>query len=190
VGAESWTDIVAPGKVDDLVRVVRANLDPYGAAVIGSAILVLAQLAIGAAPADAAEDVSHDLSGFQMGAVAALVASLSPRGEEFRRWWNLHVSVADGERVNSHEGAVLNPASMGITVAVSGPRCSGDDGGMEEQRTSVGPDETDMRSLLEDAEGLLTAVAVHSVQPVIAGWARDLLPRVRELLRRSSQIKP
>jgi hypothetical protein len=61
---------------------------------------------------------------------------------------------------------------------------------MEEQRTSVGPDETDMRSLLEDAEGLLTAVAVHSVQPVIAGWARDLLPRVRELLRRSSQIKP
>jgi hypothetical protein len=117
VGTEGWTDIVAPEKVDDLVRAVRSNLDPYGAAVIGSTILVLAQLATGAAPADAAEDVSRDLSGFQMGAVAALVTSLSPRGEEFRRWWNLHVS----ERANSREGTVLNPALMEISVAVPGP---------------------------------------------------------------------
>ena len=122
MGTEGWTDIVVPGKVDDLLRAVRANLDPYGAAVIGSAILVLAQLATGAAPGDAAEDVSRELSGFQMGAVAALVASLSPRGEEFRRWWNLSVSVVDGERANAREGAVLNPALIGITrVSAPGP---------------------------------------------------------------------
>jgi hypothetical protein len=91
VGTEGWTDIVMSEKTDDWVKAFMANPDPYGAEVIGGAILVMAQLAVGKDPAAAAQDVFDDLSVFQMCLVAEMVSALSPRGEEFRRWWNFHV---------------------------------------------------------------------------------------------------
>jgi len=113
---ENWTNIVVAEKVDDLVQMVRETLNPYGAAVVGSAILVRADLAPGDPPADAAKNRLGGLTGFQAGAVAAIVSSLSPRGEEFRRWWNRHVVIgSEGERANAREGTVLNPALLEIT---------------------------------------------------------------------------
>ena len=109
-----WTNIVAEDKVEDLIRSLRANLEPYGAVVVGSTINVLAGLATGESPEDAAKDVSFELTGFQMGAVASMVSQLAPRGEEFRRWWNLHTQIGnEGERANEGDG-VLNPALMTI----------------------------------------------------------------------------
>ena len=112
--SEQWTNIVTEEKVEDLVKSLRANLDPYGAFVVGSTINVLAVLATGADPKDAAKDVSDELTGFQMGAVASLVSQLAPRGEEFRRWWNLETQIGqEGERANEQSG-VLNPALLNI----------------------------------------------------------------------------
>ena len=111
---EQWAKIVSEDKVEDLIESLRANLEPYGAVVVGSTINVLAALATGSEPKDAAKDVSDELTGFQMGAEASMVSQLAPRGEEFRRWWNLETQIGtEGERANER-GGVLNPALMEI----------------------------------------------------------------------------
>jgi hypothetical protein len=93
MGMQQRTDIVAPEKVDSLTAAVRASLDPSSAAVVGSAMLVMSQLAMGTPPADAMEVMPQHLSGHQIDAVAVLITSLSPRGEEFRQWWKSRVRV-------------------------------------------------------------------------------------------------
>jgi hypothetical protein len=55
------------------------------------------------------------LTGFQYGCVVSILARVWQRGEELRRWHNLHTQVADeGLRANATPGAVLNPALLNI----------------------------------------------------------------------------
>ena len=54
------------------------------------------------------------ITGFMAGCMAQWVAYFHPRGEEFRKWWNIDNSIGDeGEKANEGKG-VLNPAILTI----------------------------------------------------------------------------
>ena len=56
------------------------------------------------------------ITGFQSGCIASAIARFHPRGEEFRKWWNLDTQIKDeGEKANKKKGTVLNPALITIS---------------------------------------------------------------------------
>lgn len=109
-------DTIRPEKVEQFCESIRKNQEPYGAVVEGAALIVMAYLADDVEFPEQAmyRTKGLGLSGFQEGCVASLVYEMSPRGEEFRRWWNLKNQIQDkGEKANE-SGGVLNPALLNI----------------------------------------------------------------------------
>jgi len=92
------------------------NRDPYGNAVVIVTEKVGEALDKGLSPEKAEKKgiKDSDITGFQAGCVAQWISRFHPRGEEFRKWWNLrHQIQNEGEEANK-SGAVLNPAILNI----------------------------------------------------------------------------
>lgn len=107
-------------KKDEWHKAVAINQDPYGNAIINTAREVMRLL-------DGEDEFKSDelicraaknvdvngITGFMVGAVAAMVSHVHSRGDEFRRKWNLETQLQnEGERANEKPGAVLNPAML------------------------------------------------------------------------------
>jgi len=57
------------------------------------------------------------ITGFQSGCIASAISKYHPRGEEFRKWWNIEYQIKDeGEEANKKEGAILNPALLNVNI--------------------------------------------------------------------------
>ena len=94
----------------------KANQDPYGNAVIEVTENVGNLLDKGLSAEKALNKGIKDsgITGFQSGCMAGLLSKYHPRGEEFRKWWNLsNQSQDEGEKANK-EGGILNPAILNI----------------------------------------------------------------------------
>jgi len=93
----------------------KNSQDDYSKACIDSAIEVMTALEDGEEVHKAHDKMyGHGLSGFMAGCVAQMVSRFSPRGEEFKDFWNKQFGVdekADG---------VVNPAVLTIKEP-SGP---------------------------------------------------------------------
>lgn len=103
-----------PGSEADWEKCVKANQDPYGHAVIEAASLVGKALDEGRTPEEAMKACyGLGITGFMAGCMASMIAQLHPRGDEFRRHWNIKHQIRDeGERANEKPNAVLNPAIL------------------------------------------------------------------------------
>ncbi len=92
------------------------NKDPYGNAVVLVTEKVGEGLDMELSP-EKAENYGvkgSGITGFQAGCMAQWIAYFHPKGEEFRKWWNLKNQIKDeGEKANK-KGGVLNPALMTI----------------------------------------------------------------------------
>jgi len=92
------------------------NKDPYGNAVVIVTEKVGEALDKGLSPEKAQKKGTKDseITGFQAGCVAQWISYFHPRGEEFRKWWNIDTQINDeGDKANKG-GGVLNPALMTI----------------------------------------------------------------------------
>jgi len=97
-------------------KVKRNNQDPYGKAVIDCVEKVGNFLDRGLSPELAWDMGIHDsgITGFQAGGIVSILSQVHPRGEEFRKWWNIENQIKDeGEKANK-KGSVLNPALLEI----------------------------------------------------------------------------
>lgn len=96
-------------------EVVSVNDDAYGAATVAAAVRSLNGLAQGDTPERAESRWSGlGITGFMASCAAQMTARFSPRGEEFRRWWNLDKQIRDeGEKANER-GGILNSAILNI----------------------------------------------------------------------------
>jgi len=100
------------------------NSDPYGHAVVIITEKIGRLLDEGLTPEDAEKYGIKDsgITGFQAGCMAQWIAYFHPRGEEFRRRWNLSNQINnEGELANKRcsrwpklQGTVLNPALLTI----------------------------------------------------------------------------
>ncbi len=93
------------------------NSDPYGNAVVEVTERVGNFLDKGLSPEESMDKGTDDtgITGYQAGAVAQWISHFHPRGEEFRKWWNLDTQIQDeGEEANK-KGGVLNPAILTIS---------------------------------------------------------------------------
>ena len=92
------------------------NKDPYGNAVVIVTEKVGEALDRGLSPKEAEKEGIKDsgITGFQAGCMAQWISHFHPRGEEFRKWWNLKTQIQDeGEKANK-SGGILNPALLNI----------------------------------------------------------------------------
>jgi len=58
-----------------------------------------------------------DITGFMAGCIASAISKFHPRGEEFRKWWNIDNQIKnEGEEANKEKGVTLNPALLTIST--------------------------------------------------------------------------
>lgn len=83
--------------------------DAYSKCAYDASVSVMEALDSGATPEEAKKKMyGHELTGFLAGCVAQTVSYFSPRGEEFRSFWNNQYGISEDK-----EG-VVNPALMTI----------------------------------------------------------------------------
>lgn len=100
----SWIDTVAK------------NQDPYGHAAIEAVVAAGKQLDAGATPEQSIKPWDQiDLTGYLAGCAAGMIAHYHPRGDEFRRWWNLRYQVRDEGAKANESGGILNPAILHLS---------------------------------------------------------------------------
>jgi len=108
---------VIPGKNKEWKHWVKINTkDAYSAVCVKAVMLIGDALDKGMTPEESSHITSIQslgLTGFQMGTVANALYFFSPKGDDFRRWWNLRVGGNRGETANDR-GSVLNPAIITI----------------------------------------------------------------------------
>jgi len=90
--------------------------DGYSAQVVKVTELCCDALDEGLSPNDACDKAvkNSGITGFMAGCMAQWVSYFHPRGEEFRKWWNIDNQIRDeGEKANKGKGT-LNPALISI----------------------------------------------------------------------------
>lgn len=101
-------------------KYVKINKDDgYSKCCIDCTIRVGDNLDKGMKPENAFDEgiKGSDITGFMAGVIAGGIAKFHPRGEEFRKWWNIDNQIKDeGERANKKKDAVLNPALVTIST--------------------------------------------------------------------------
>lgn len=91
--------------------VLTNSKHPYPSIVVHVSINVMCMLQAGASCERAADEgmSGYGITGFQAGAVASTVARFSPRGDEFRKYWNKRWGVEEDT------GGVVNPAIVTLS---------------------------------------------------------------------------
>jgi len=104
-----------PEKEKEWVEWANNNTkDAYSACCVKAVMLVSAGLDKGMTPEEAANETDKlGLTGNQMSGVVHAVSYYHPRGDEFRRWWNLRVGGKQGTEANK-KGTTLNPAVITV----------------------------------------------------------------------------
>lgn len=112
---EAGAVLVKPELTEEWREYARNNTnDGYSAAVIEGTVGGLKALADGKTVAEAESQCGAAETGFQMGCVAKGLAHFSPRGEEFRAYWNRkYMNEADAAKADA-SGGTVNPAILSI----------------------------------------------------------------------------
>jgi hypothetical protein len=112
---EEGAKLVRPEMVDEWRAYAETNTkDGYSAAVIKATVQAMQALADGKTPKEAENSATAAETGFQMGATAKGVSHFSPRGDEFRAYWNRQY-VSEERAVEADKtGAVANPAILEV----------------------------------------------------------------------------
>jgi hypothetical protein len=112
---ESGVAFVKPELAAEWREYAKNNTDDgYSAAVIEGTVGGLRALANGKTPAEAESECTAAETGFQMGCVAKGLAHFSPRGDEFRAYWNRKYLPADQAAEADAKGGTVNPAILTI----------------------------------------------------------------------------
>lgn len=112
---EAGVALVSAGLVENWREYAETNTqDGCSAAVIEGTVQAMQALADGKTPAEAERAAVAAETGFQMGCVAKGVAHFSPRGEEFRKYWNRQYMSEERAAMVDESGGVVNPAVLTI----------------------------------------------------------------------------
>jgi len=106
---------VKEGMEQEWVEVVNNNRDDYGYGVVKATVAVGKALDLGKTCEQSEKEMNgFGITGFMAGCVAQWIAYFHPRGDEFRKWWNVKQQVShEGEEANKSNG-VLNPAILTV----------------------------------------------------------------------------
>lgn len=112
---EGGIPFVKPELAEEWREYAKNNTeDGYSAAVIEGTIGGLRALAEGKTPEESSKECTAAETGFQMGCVAKGLAHFSPRGDEFRAYWNRQYMTEEQAVKADAEGGTVNPAILTI----------------------------------------------------------------------------